>query len=121
MTKETKKKWRAPRLLILLRNNPAESVLSGCKMIAVKVGSSDTDQGCYAGPYSSECDKCLSIFFRSCLENTYLQNNLKQKYAAGDFRLSCRCCVKEPESFRHFKGITDAIFKTCTKVFLAEV
>ncbi|HEY9160057.1 MAG TPA: hypothetical protein VIS94_03100 [Desulfomonilia bacterium] len=44
-----KKIWQTPELLVLTRNNPAESVLAGCKTEGSPIDSNQRENNCYAG------------------------------------------------------------------------
>ena len=46
-----KKTWETPKLIALVRNNPQEAVLSGCKYMAYVTGPANMDNVCLLNPY----------------------------------------------------------------------
>lgn len=45
MKEESKKKWEKPKLIVLVKTNPEERVLSACKEIEI-LGPGDSFGGC---------------------------------------------------------------------------
>ena len=58
--KENKKGWVTPELIVLVRSNPEEAVLAGCKSIGGKVGNLFWDTGCMSPPCDSACFEIAS-------------------------------------------------------------
>jgi hypothetical protein len=61
-----KKTWQKPKLVILVRTNPEEAVLSLCKMpgnfggLAASISPAAEDAGCY---WEVECNDCSELSF----------------------------------------------------------
>ena len=51
------KQWQAPKLIVLTRTHPAESVLTACKHLHVGDAPIDTFPGCATG-YPGGCTGC---------------------------------------------------------------
>jgi hypothetical protein len=61
----SKRKWKEPALVVLVRNRPEESVLVGCKSNEVSVDTSSN--GLYLGCHTNEeCwSDCYNVFTTS--------------------------------------------------------
>ncbi len=56
--KDSGKHWITPQITVLVRNNPEEAILSGCKMFTRSGGPGDIDDGC---PTSGDnCPDCYT-------------------------------------------------------------
>jgi hypothetical protein len=51
------KQWQTPELTTLVRSNPEEAVLTGCKVYMSTSGPSSTQGDCYSGNQSN-CGAC---------------------------------------------------------------
>lgn len=56
---QTKKEWKTPELIVLVRSNPEEAVLAACKSGTDK-GAGTKNKGCYITPVSA-CSVCLLV------------------------------------------------------------
>lgn len=55
-----KKPWEHPQLIVLVRNNPEEAVLGGCKSTLVWTGFNNVQQTCNIIPVGiNPCAQCL--------------------------------------------------------------
>jgi len=52
-----KKEWTEPELIVLVRSNPEEAVLGGCKREGI-TGVGLWENGCYGGVEQEECFPC---------------------------------------------------------------
>jgi hypothetical protein len=54
--------WTTPSLIVLARNNPAEAVLSACKLVytagGFDAGPLQAFNGCYEDPGGTGCSGC---------------------------------------------------------------
>jgi hypothetical protein len=56
-----KKKWQKPELIVLVRNEPEEAVLTGCKGLDTGASSDDVFDGCRLQPDCVElCSQIVS-------------------------------------------------------------
>jgi len=57
--KDLKKSWVVPELIVLVRNKPAEVVLTNCKLSGLSTGPGNIDSGCD----TTGCVICNAIDF----------------------------------------------------------
>jgi hypothetical protein len=55
---QAKKQWTKPELIVLVRSNPVEAVLTGCKG-AGQFGAGVNNDGCFDNPFPN-CTLCSS-------------------------------------------------------------
>jgi len=63
MNKESrpeKKAWQKPELTVLVRSEPEEAVLAGCKAQKVAGDTALQHNKCYA-PHGTSCSKCTNL------------------------------------------------------------
>jgi hypothetical protein len=59
MKPQVKKEWKTPELIVLVRSNPEEAVLTTCKNSTVNAGTSDWNVNCTYGP--GQCQLCTAL------------------------------------------------------------
>jgi hypothetical protein len=59
MKPQVKKEWKTPELIVLVRSNPEEAVLTACKNSTVSSGTSDWFANCSYGP--GTCKDCAAL------------------------------------------------------------
>lgn len=47
--------WKKPEVLVLVRSNPEEAVLTTCKIIYMS-GATSSNSGCYVPACDTDCD-----------------------------------------------------------------